>query len=406
MLLTVAFGLRRLHEDLVGVATDILVSADADVIVKDEIAVKLAVSEADRADEIIPEATNPVVAPDGNLPEDNAAFLEIIVGVVGELLAVLQSFSQDSRAEAARQFFQYEATLSDGLTFTTGSIKVYKESVDAANELASTAYAIKYKGDEGMQDNTHTFEVALNDAKSLAGKDIIVTYSAVLNENAEVGDVANTNTSTVIFSNDPHHNYDGTNYPGFPAEKEGSYLKETPETETETFTTGIKITKVDENDQILTGAEFQITGTSVQTVLVTEEYFRVAESGETPEYYELNSGEFTKDAPTQEAMILTPGATAGYVRDSEGTLVVGGQKYREYVPETDGDADVYVHQLSNEADYKYTSKTHVKDTKLTPVETSSTVKAKAFVDENGVVEFVGLGAGTYTITETTDSRGL
>ena len=296
-------------------------------------------------------------------------------------------------------YFVINDTLDKGLTFKEDSIKVYKDSIADANLLtANTDYQVKTETEAAPK----TFQVALKDAKSLAGKDIIVTYSAVLNKDAEIGETPNKNTSTVTFSNDPNHDYDGENYPGFPDEKDKDALGETPKTETETYTTGIEIQKVDENGKPLTGATFEISGTSTKTVLTVTETFEAAADGD---YYKLKNGKYTKEAPTTNPVmeVAPAGATAGYVEDENGTEEVGGKKYRAYVPETDAGKTIYV-KVNGNAD-QYEDGKYKKTVETKTENTATDHKVALAVDENGIVRFDGLGAGEYTIKETVTPAG-
>jgi len=310
-------------------------------------------------------------------------------------------------------YFVINDKLDAGLTFTTNSIHVYHGSVADANKLdegeltegatqntVTGDYVVKYNV------NNHTFEIALNDAKTYAGQNIIVTYSAVVNENAVIGETPNKNTSTVTFSNNPNHDYDGEKYPGFPDEKESSVLDETPVTQTFTFTTAIQLKKVDENGNVLLGAAFTITGNSAEIVLVSSETFTKVNDGE-GEYYKLTGDRYTKDAPVNEHMEeAAAGATAGWVEDVEGEKVVGGKHYREYVPATDGDAKVYIYVKGNADQYVTGTKDYTKEITYTQKNTkTSGVTATAAVGADGVVIFRGLGEGTYTITESTTPAG-
>ena len=301
-------------------------------------------------------------------------------------------------------YFVINDTLDPGLTLDPDSIKVYKDSTSETNKLAASAYQVK----TGTAASPKTFQVGLNDAKSLAGKDIIVTYSAVLNENATIGEVPNKNTSTVTYSNDPNHDYNGNNQnPGFPAQTDVSAMGETPASITETYTTGIEIQKVDQDGNVLKGAEFKITGDSTEIVLVSSETFAKAENGE---YYGLNNGTYTKEAPVAEDYMkeAAAGATAGYVvaeSDYTGTdtVTVGGTVYRPYKSGDTG--TVYILVKAN-AD-KYDGKRYKKTVTYSQKDTTGTgaVDAKAEVGDDGVVRFVGLGAGAYTITETKTPAG-
>ena len=304
-------------------------------------------------------------------------------------------------------YFVINDTLDEGLTLNPDSIKVYKTSVTDANKLAvTTDYLMKTGTDAAPK----SFQVGLVDAKSHGGEDIIVTYSAVLNEKAKVGETANKNTSTVTYSNDPNHDYNGdpkNPKPGFPDSTDLQATGETPSSVTETYTTGIEIQKVDENGNVLTGAEFTITGDSTEIVLVSSETFAEAADGE---YYGLKNGTYTKEAPVAADYMkeAAAGATKGYVEDANATgddvVTIGGKTYRPVTAE-DSDKTVYILVKANSDQYdgkryKKTVTYTQKNTKANPA-----VNAKAEVGPDGVVRFVGLGAGTYTITETKTPAG-
>ena len=344
------------------------------------------------------------------LGKDNAGEVNTINGAkdnvsVGDTVNYKITAKVPANADKYNYFyFVINDTLDKGLTFTEGSIKVYKGAVDEANLLTEGTdkdYQVK-TGNDCSGDPKHTFEVALNDAKSHAGEDIIVTYSAVLNKDAVIGEDPNKNTSTVTYSNDPNHDYDGENYPGFPDEKDKDALGETPKTETETYTTGIELQKVDENGKPLTGATFEISGQSTKTVLTVSETFEAADDGD---YYKLKNGKYTKEAPsTEPVMEVAPeGANEGYVEDEEGDVEVGGKKYRAYVPATDEGKTIYIKVNGNADQYEDGKYKKTIESKTENIATNH--KVALAVDENGIVRFDGLGAGEYTITETVTPAG-
>lgn len=302
-------------------------------------------------------------------------------------------------------YFVINDTLSDGLSLDKTSIVVYKDSVNDANKLtAGTDYNVQYDV------NDHTFEVGLLQGTYNAqteikpGDTIIVTYSAVLNENAEIGEESNDNTSTVTFSNNPNHDYDGQTNPGFPAEKEKDALGETPESTTETYTTGLEIQKVDQDGKPLTGVEFTISGTSTKTVLKVEESFVADANGD---YYKLKNGKYTKEAPSTEQTMepAESGATSGYVVAEEGyegtdAITIGGITYR---PVKANETPTHILVNGNADQYEEGTYKKVVGEKTELVTTQHS--AKAYVDANGIVRFDGLGAGTYTISETDTPEG-
>lgn len=302
-------------------------------------------------------------------------------------------------------FFVITDKLSAGLTFTNGSIKVY----DGAGALLTenTNYSVQY----GINENT--FEIGIVNAASYTGQTLKVTYDAVLNENAVIGDEGNPNTSTVKYSNNPNQTYDGTpddkEHPGFPDTTKNVPTGETPEQETITYTTGIEILKVDENGEVLTGATFEISGQSAKLVVTKSDAFVEAEDGN---YWKLKNGTYTMTAPT-EGNTMVPaeaGATKGYVVDADatgdGVITIDDTKYRPYVPATDAGKAIFVLDLGSKDAYDSTTKKYKKTaTKVAQVSDPKAHKASMAVNDLGLARFDGLGAGTYTIKETVTPNG-
>ena len=301
-------------------------------------------------------------------------------------------------------FFVITDKLSEGLTFTEGSIEVY----DGETKLTeNTNYSVQYNV------NNNTFEIGLVNAASYKGKTITVKYAAVLNEGAVIGDTGNPNTSTVKFSNDPNKEYDGSpedeNHPGFPDSTKDVPTGETPESETITYSTGIEILKVDENGEPLTGATFQIAGQSAKKVVTKTENFVV--DNEKGTYYKLKDGTYTMTAPTNENTMIAAetGATKGYVEDAaasgEGVITVGGKTYRPYRPADDAGKQVYILKEGSKDAYADSNKYTKTVTQKTVDSDVTDHKMSEAVDANGLVRFDGLGAGEYTISETVTPNG-
>lgn len=124
----------------------------------------------------------------------------------------------------------------NGLTFESGSVHVYLDGVEIT------------EGFEVVQDPEDgcTFEVVFDDMKDVAnakaGSVITVEYTAVLNENAIIGNPGNHNKSQMEFSNDSHSDSHG----------------KTPEVTVVVFTYDLNVDKVDQDLKPLTGAEFEL----------------------------------------------------------------------------------------------------------------------------------------------------
>ncbi len=123
---------------------------------------------------------------------------------------------------------------------------------------------------------------------------------------------------------------------------------------TETYTTGLTILKTDGGGQPLSGAAFRIEGTGVNRVVTTGCVYAEDPAGT---YRRLKDGTYSETAETEDL-----------AEDTKDKL------------------------------YKLV-------TEKTTLETKTGVKAEAFVDSAGRLEFSGLGAGTYTVTETVTPAG-
>ncbi len=123
-------------------------------------------------------------------------------------------------------------TMSKGLTFND-DVKATVGGVGVAVNVVA--------GENGAFTITFPDFVAAGYAPEA---EILITYSATVNENAEIGLVPNTNTAYLEYSNNPQDNGKG----------------ETPEVETYTFVTELVINKIDQDGNPLTGAQFTLTG--------------------------------------------------------------------------------------------------------------------------------------------------
>lgn len=194
--------------------------------------------------------------------------------------------------------------------------------------------------------------------------EIVVSYSAVVNENAVVNGGGNSNTVSLEYSNNPNDSDGGTSdTPPTNPENPPSSSKptgETPEQIVTVYTTELTIYKTN-GAGALPGAAFRLEGTTTNIVKTTGERF-VEDAGGT--YYKLTSGYYTETPPTNETKDL-------YV----GTYPASYTKYR-------------------------------KETMELITTNPGVVYAEAFVDAStGMLTFTGLPAGTYTITEIVTPSG-
>ena len=266
--------------------------------------------------------------------------------------------------------FIFHDTLSEGLTFNN-DIEV---TIGADDLKKGTDYTVSVDG----QKITVTFLNFIEWKDTPEDADTIcVTYTATLNEKADITTAGNVNKAHLEYTVNPNFSGDGDN--------DGTPDGDTPPTGTTTvkevkvYTTGIKLTKVNNDGKTLTGAKFSISGESVKAVLINEEVFVVASEGQngTAEssegtaaenviYYRLKNGTYTTTAPTKEGVDAT-------VYDRIETTVKG------------------------ENVYTYTTYHKVMQVVESTIE--EPIVTEGWVGSDGVITFTGLGEGSYTITE-------
>lgn len=263
-------------------------------------------------------------------------------------------------------YYVFTDTLSKGLTYN-GDVTVIVDGVDVTN------YFYRNATDYSETDGT-TITVGIQDIKALSLLEgvnvtniskIVITYSATLNENAVIAGEGNPNDVKLDYSNDPNNSGEGTTTtpPENPGKPEPTHpTGNTPKDEVVTYTTELTILKNDEDGNVLTGAEFTLTGDGVKVVLVTTEKFTEDASGE---YWKLADGTYTTTAPT--------------IADDE---------------------------TDNSAEYESTTTKYKKETQIVAKGAGKEVtNVVGTVGDNGLVTFTGLGAGTYIITETKTPAG-
>ena len=243
-------------------------------------------------------------------------------------------------------------TLSDGLTFKGASsvtVKLDGTELTQGNDTDIKDYKVVATADG--------FKIVFNSTKMYTwgttaasiGDAIVVSYKATLNENAVITDAGNPNTAKLIYSNNPNEEYDGTTDDFGPDDPKG----ETPEVTTITYTTKVRLEKVDKNDNTkhLAGAVFTLTGTVADKVVTNGTRYVPADAGT---YYKLVDGTYTTTAPE------TPDD-----------------------PRYDGDI-------------KYEKQTFTGE--VAEIEAGKTT-LDIEVGPDGIIDLSHLGAGTYTLTE-------
>lgn len=293
--------------------------------------------------EVNPKADHPTV--DKKIGTDISTGVAANEATIGDKVPFVIASKVPQMQGYTKYFFVLNDSMTAGLTYNKDvAIKI------GTTTLAADAYDVVY------DDTANTMKIVIKNFiqyKSEAGKDIVVTYSATLNEQADLTQAGNKNTVKLTYSNNPNVDYKGDNEPDTT-----DPVGETPEHVTVTYSTKLQLTKVDGADHNvkLEGVEFQITGTSIKTAVSKGEYFKQDAAGT---YYQLKDGTFTETAPTAET----------------------------------------------ESKYVSTSVKYAKVTDTTEQANMQKVTAIGTTDANGVITFEGLGAGTYYITELKTKSG-
>ena len=294
-------------------------------------------------------------------------------------------------------FYRFNDTMSKGLTFNN-DVKVTIKNAGKP-DVDVTQYfwigATKYDAVNGTQ-----ITIAIQDLLALrhltdangdpvvidAHTQVVVDYTATLNENAVIGVEGNPNILDLDFSNNPNVDGDPSQTPPPPPGEEPPVpqypIGETPDHKTITYTTELKIPKVNGKNDILPGAEFTLTGNGVNIVLISGDFFRPAV--------------LTGDADKIDAE-----PTGGWYY-----LLLDGT-YTQVEPKDDDPATEDVNEGNKEAYHQDFVKFVREDFAIVDSEKNTITNVKAFVDETtGVLKFTGLGAGTYTLTETVTPKGF
>ena len=300
-------------------------------------------------------------------------------------------------------YFIMNDTLSEGLTFDgAGSVAVKVGNVVLTQGVDYYVYT------EDVAPKT--FRLAFADIMNYdVGADIVVTYSATINDKAVIGTTGNPNTWNLQYSNNPDDTFDGErpddqNKPGLPLDETNEALGQTPDEKTLTYVTELDITKYANEvleANLLAGAEFTLTGTSKQVVLNTVDYYEASENGT---YYLLLDGTYTETAPTGteyvEIGVGTAETTTGYIKNADGEYVIptdtGDYNGATLYKLVKGTADKYA-----DVNTKYEKKTA---TETTYVDADVSIEMTTGAD--GKIYFKGLGAGEYTLTETVTPEGF
>ena len=239
-------------------------------------------------------------------------------------IKVVDPANNDADYKTLTMYTDYDFVVGETTYNTSNQFTAPADPVDVNAPTGATNITIHFKNVKALIEDAQ---------KPLAGKKLVVTYTAVLNKHVTYGKDSNDNTEHFEFSNNPNYDYDGDDTKT--TEPHGT----TPDNVVHTFVTTLDLYKYrDGNEENpLAGAVFTLTGTNVlNRTLNTGIRYEVStytpdtDKGEawdtdTTDYYALTDGTFTTTAPTTANV-----NTDRYV-DKNGATKYRKLKYTNYV---------------------------------------------------------------------------
>lgn len=183
-------------------------------------------------------------------------------------------FKTTISAKPGAQGYVLHDVMSEGLTLNPNSIEA--AGLTKGQDAQSEDYHVVTTG---LSDGC-TFEVVFHQSYlDTIAKDtnIVVTYNAVVNENAQISPSANPNSTTLKYG-------------------EGSKFETIP-SETKTYTFKVDVVKTDSKNKVLDGAQFKLYdaktgGNEIALIKVSDDVYRLAKDGETGvEYITTKDGQ-------------------------------------------------------------------------------------------------------------------
>lgn len=201
--------------------------------------------------------------------------------------------------------------LDAGLTFNNNdvSVKVGPKKDDPASYKTYENVTIEYaKQADGTytsdlpkieKDETLYISITLNGlTQDYKNQYVSVTYSATVNENANIGSTPNNNKAYLEYSNNPNQSQ---------GQQEKTSTTTTPPQTVSTYVAGIEISKVSPKGNLLPGAQFMITakdgtGTdAIKELNVTGYSFKEAGEADKDNYYYKEGESYVTAAPKDTA---------------------------------------------------------------------------------------------------------
>lgn len=276
---------------------------------------------------------------------DEKGGVEANTASIGDVVPYIIKSKVPNMQGYTKYFFVLNDTLSAGLDFNN-DVKI---EVGGTPLKVDTDYTVEVTGTTSMEIVFRDFYKNFNDN---AGDDIIVTYSATVNSNADMTQTGNVNTAQLTYSNDPNEDAQPDTNPDKPSSN--SPTGKTPQEKTVTYVTQIDLLKTDNATPAknLKNAVFKLEGYQKTVAVADGTYYMEDENGE---YYRLKDGTFTLITDFEE----------------------GTDEYYE----------------STHKKYKVVEASAITE------ESGSKISMEKPTDDNGKLTFSGLGEGVYTITE-------
>ena len=226
------------------------------------------------------------------------------------------SYKLTSKTSAMDGYEDYTYIIHDeldgGLTFdgvermtVTVGDEDYKEHCKVTYSTNGTSYSADNTANPGQK---LYIKIELKDLvqNRKSNKDVVVTYTATVNEKASIGNTPNTNTAYLEYSNNPNQ-----------SQKNDVPTSKTLKEHVSTYVAGFQISKKSPKGDDLPGAQFMITGNDMQKLNVLGYSF--TNEGE-KKYYHTNDS-YTTVASTEDA--VAEYAAQGGTNVQTGEKIVG-----------------------------------------------------------------------------------
>ncbi len=190
-----------------------------------------------------------------------------------------------------KYFFIIHDKMSKGLTYTNNlTVTIENKAL-----TEGTDYEVDVvENEDGTTDMEIVFKNFIQyNIPAYIYQPITISYTAVLNTEAELYKIPNTSDAYLLYSDDPTAEYNGEDKPN-DEDWELLPLGETPAARTEIYTTALEILCTDPSGNRLEGAEFTLESEDMNIVRVEQDNYFEDAAGE---YWKLVDGSYTSISP-------------------------------------------------------------------------------------------------------------